>query len=62
MAYLRVATVFLLASSVLLAQQGGSGNMLRNGDFEQVSGGHPEGWTLTQHGNECTLGVAPDTG
>ena len=55
----RATLILLLTSSALLAQQAGTGNMLRNGDFEQVSVGHPEGWTLTQHGNECTLGAAP---
>ena len=59
MPYFRAASIFLLVCSALLAQPAGSGNMLRNGDFEQVSVGHPEGWTLTQHGNECTLGVGP---
>lgn len=30
-------------------------NLLRNGSFEDVSEGHPNGWSLTTHGNDANL-------
>ncbi len=54
--------VHLLASLIALAAAAEQPrpNLVRNGSFEQVSVDQPEGWSLTQHGNECALGVAPD--
>jgi len=46
-----------LIATPLLGQEADS--LVRNGSFEQVSVEHPEGWTLTEHGNECALGVCP---
>ena len=53
-----MSTILLaLIASTLLAQE--PGNLVRNGTFEQVSVEHPEGWALTEHGNECALSVGP---
>ena len=55
-ALLKAIVICGSAAGSLSAQE--PSNLVRNGDFEQVSVGHPEGWTLTQHENECSLGVA----
>jgi len=53
-----MSTILLaLIASTLLAQE--PGNLVRNGTFEQVSVEHPEGWALTEHGNECALSGGP---
>jgi len=56
---IRTGLISLSISLSVFGQAKTVPNMIRNGGFEQVSVLHPEGWTLTQHGNECSLGVAP---